>query len=143
MSADGEWALFRDQAGGILGLHSRSREKPFKTLGFAPAYSEFAGKTEYREWVFAASAGAGSPTPMAAPADTTAGDGPIPASPPAFEPATLPAATVEPPPPERRRACVLERGQTQISRCNPLAGNERQACLSAAQNRFLDCLRGD
>ncbi|HEU4460131.1 MAG TPA: type II secretion system protein [Methylibium sp.] len=48
-----DWVLIRDASGGIVGLHSRSRETPLRQRGFAPDDFHFAGKPHYSDWVFA------------------------------------------------------------------------------------------
>jgi type II secretory pathway pseudopilin PulG len=48
-----EWDLIMDGAsGGIIGVRSKSKDKPLKTANFKGLDRCFEGKTEYREWLF-------------------------------------------------------------------------------------------
>ncbi len=46
-----EWGVIRI-GGRIVGVHSLSREVPFKKSGFSLAESSFGGRERYSEWVF-------------------------------------------------------------------------------------------
>jgi type II secretory pathway pseudopilin PulG len=48
----GEWELLRAPAGGIMGVRSKSRQKPIKQGNFPLAVRHFEGKPTYYEWVF-------------------------------------------------------------------------------------------
>jgi type II secretory pathway pseudopilin PulG len=47
-----EWELLRAPAGGIMGVRSKSRQKPIKQGNFPLAVRHFEGKPTYYEWVF-------------------------------------------------------------------------------------------
>ena len=49
MTADGQWELIR-QEGRIMGVASRSPDKPIKIGGFAPVQDDFEGAVSYSEW---------------------------------------------------------------------------------------------
>lgn len=61
MMADGEWELIRQQ-GRILGVASRSLDKPIKIAGFAPGQEGFEGAEKYAEWRFLGSGSTPSPS---------------------------------------------------------------------------------
>jgi type II secretory pathway pseudopilin PulG len=46
------FALVKAPDGSILGVHSPSEEKPFKTAGFKVRDADFEGKSKYSEWRF-------------------------------------------------------------------------------------------
>ncbi len=48
----GEWDYLRAPNGGIMGVRSKSRAKPFRRQGFPPVVRHFEGRTSYHEWVF-------------------------------------------------------------------------------------------
>lgn len=48
-----DWVLIRDERGGIVGLHSRSRAAPLRQRGFSLDDFHFARKQHYSDWVFA------------------------------------------------------------------------------------------
>ncbi|MCB1907063.1 MAG: type II secretion system protein [Rhodocyclaceae bacterium] len=51
---DGQpWALITDEAGRVLGVHSRSRRQPLKRAGFASGEEEFEAAGSYADWRFA------------------------------------------------------------------------------------------
>lgn len=56
MMPDGEWELIRLQ-GRIVGVASRSRDKPVKISGFSAAQDGFDGAISYTEWKFVTSGG--------------------------------------------------------------------------------------
>ncbi|MDP2883158.1 MAG: type II secretion system protein [Azonexus sp.] len=56
MTADGEWELIR-QEGRIMGVASRSPDKPIKVAGFTAEQGEFEGAASYTEWRFISSGG--------------------------------------------------------------------------------------
>ncbi|MDB5774605.1 MAG: hypothetical protein JWP38_738 [Herbaspirillum sp.] len=52
LTADGQWDLLTDEDGRIMGVRSKSREKPFKQDGFSRNLMNFNGKSHYAEWAF-------------------------------------------------------------------------------------------
>ena len=48
----GEWELLRAPAGGIMGVRSKSRQKPIKQGNFPLAVRHFEGKQTHYDWVF-------------------------------------------------------------------------------------------
>jgi len=48
----GEWEYLRAPTGGIMGVRSKSRAKPFRQRNFPPAIRHFEGRATYRDWVF-------------------------------------------------------------------------------------------
>ncbi|MGQ0557725.1 MAG: type II secretion system protein [Nitrospiraceae bacterium] len=48
----GEWELLRAPAGGIMGVRSKSRQKPIKQGNFPFAVRHFEGKPTHYDWVF-------------------------------------------------------------------------------------------
>lgn len=48
----GEWEFVRAPAGGIMGVRSKSRAKPFRQRDFPPAVRHFEGRATYHDWVF-------------------------------------------------------------------------------------------
>lgn len=49
----GEFALvYAPDGQGIVGVHSRATDRPFKTAGFAPENEAFSGATRYADWRF-------------------------------------------------------------------------------------------
>ena len=48
----GEWELLRAPAGGIMGVRSKSRQKPIKQGNFPLAVRHFEGKPTHYDWVF-------------------------------------------------------------------------------------------
>ncbi len=51
MTGEAEWELIKEHDR-IVGVSSRSREKPIKTAGFPERYQEFASAPSYAEWRF-------------------------------------------------------------------------------------------
>jgi len=51
MTADGEWELIR-QEGRIMGVASRSTDKPIKIAGFSASQEGFANAASYADWYF-------------------------------------------------------------------------------------------
>ena len=47
-----DWVLVTDPVKGLLGVHSKSEEKPLKTSNFRTQDHCFEEKTHYRDWVF-------------------------------------------------------------------------------------------
>ena len=48
----GEWEYLRAPTGGIMGVRSKSRAKPFRQRNFPLAVRHFEGRTTYHDWVF-------------------------------------------------------------------------------------------
>ena len=48
----GEWEYLRAPTGGIMGVRSKSRAKPFRQRNFPFAVRHFEGRATYRDWVF-------------------------------------------------------------------------------------------
>ena len=48
----GEWEYLRAPTGGIMGVRSKSRAKPFRKRNFPPAVRHFEGRATYYDWVF-------------------------------------------------------------------------------------------
>ncbi|THI92289.1 MAG: type II secretion system protein [Nitrospira sp. CG24A] len=57
----GEWEYLRASTGGIMGVRSTSRAKPFRQRNFPLAVRHFEGRPTYRDWVFQ------HPSPSSAP----------------------------------------------------------------------------
>ena len=70
----GEWEYLRAPTGGIMGVRSTSRVKPFRQRNFPPAVRHFEGRATYRDWVFQ------HPSPSSAPI-VQQGTVPIPVAP--------------------------------------------------------------
>jgi hypothetical protein len=70
----GEWEYLRAPTGGIMGVRSTSRMKPFRQRNFPPAVRHFEGRATYRDWVFQ------HPSPSSAPI-VQQGTVPIPVTP--------------------------------------------------------------
>ncbi len=47
-----DWELVIGPNGELLGVHSKSEDKPIKVAGFAAENAAFSGKTRYSEWAF-------------------------------------------------------------------------------------------
>jgi hypothetical protein len=79
-----EWGIVKAPDGGVMGVHSRSEDKPIKVAGFPLLYQSFEGAKTYADWKFvytppAAAAplkpavpGAAAPTAPVPPAATQA-----------------------------------------------------------------------
>jgi hypothetical protein len=50
--AHGEWEYVRAPTGGIMGVRSKSRAKPFRKHEFPQEVRHFAGRASYHDWVF-------------------------------------------------------------------------------------------
>ena len=48
----GDWEYLRAPTGGIMGVRSKSRAKPFRQKDFPLAVRHFVGRATYRDWVF-------------------------------------------------------------------------------------------
>ncbi len=87
----GEWEYLRAPTGGIMGVRSKSRSKPFRKHDFPPAIRHFEGRGSYYDWVFQ------YPNPSSAgmfpqgqdPAQAAAPPNSVPGAPPA--PETIPS----------------------------------------------------
>ena len=58
-----EWALMRAPDGGIIGVHSSSKEKPLKTENFPAGYEDFKGRQSYVDWKFVYAVAVAEPSP--------------------------------------------------------------------------------
>jgi len=47
-----DWGIVRSPDGGVMGVYSRSEDKPLKEARFAPAQSAFEGAQKYSDWKF-------------------------------------------------------------------------------------------
>jgi hypothetical protein len=47
-----DWEYLRAPTGGIMGVRSKSRAKPFRQRDFPPAVRHFEGRATYYDWVF-------------------------------------------------------------------------------------------
>jgi type II secretory pathway pseudopilin PulG len=68
MMADGQWELIRLQ-GQIIGVASRSIDKPIKVAGFTPEQEGFEGAEKYSAWRFVIKGAVIAPTSVAASPD--------------------------------------------------------------------------
>ena len=48
----GEWEYLRAPTGGIMGVRSKSRAKPFRQHDFPSAVRHFDGRPSYHDWIF-------------------------------------------------------------------------------------------
>jgi len=137
------WVLIRDARGGIIGLHSLSREAPMKRAHFAPHQAAFARARTYSDWRFLSGRGE---TAVGLAATQSMGDGaagatpgpgvPGPTTPPS--PAAAPVATEQ-----REQACASLLA-TDLGACvdtERLRGAAQGAlCRASAQERNRRCL---
>ena len=79
----GEWEYLRAPTGGIMGVRSKSRAKPFRQRNFPLAVRHFEGRTTYRDWIFQ------HPNPSSAPI-VPQGAVPLPVLPRMEEPSLIP-----------------------------------------------------
>jgi type II secretory pathway pseudopilin PulG len=49
-----DWGLLKNRDGGIIGVHSRSGQGPWKRTNFPPRWTSFSGLGRYSEWKFIA-----------------------------------------------------------------------------------------
>ena len=135
-----DWGLLRDTHGGIVGIHSQSEKAPFKVDGFPAAYQDFAGKSEYRQWVYSAILQAAP----SAKADGTESASVNPGS--ADANASNPAPVATPPLSVRdetqiaRLACLQEKERVSSTECALLQGQAQQHCNTQAFQRYRACL---
>lgn len=52
MTGKPDWGLIRSEDGGILGVYSKSKEKPIRIDHFPDEFFHFKGKERFRDWVF-------------------------------------------------------------------------------------------
>ena len=52
MTGKPEWGLISHPAGGIMGVHSLSKQTPFKQGNFSEADKDFEGKATHADWQF-------------------------------------------------------------------------------------------
>jgi hypothetical protein len=79
----GEWEYLLAPTGGIMGVRSKSRAKPFRQRNFPLAVRHFEGRTTYRDWIFQ------HPNPSSAPI-VPQGAVPLPVLPRMEEPSLIP-----------------------------------------------------
>lgn len=48
----GEWTLILTPGGGIAGVASKGKEKPWRQSGFPPEFAQFEGAARYADWLF-------------------------------------------------------------------------------------------
>lgn len=82
----GEWELVRAPTGGIMGVRSKSRNRPIRQHDFPPAVRHFEGRTSYYDWVFQ------YPSPSVALPAAVSGGSPIKAGGPTPAPSMQPSA---------------------------------------------------
>lgn len=77
----GEWHLIRAPTGGIMGVRSKSRERPIKQGNFPPAVRHFQGTPTYFDWAFQypnpSMVAAAAPIVMSGPGQPAISDQPI------------------------------------------------------------------
>lgn len=52
MTGKAEWGVVRNLEGGIIGVHSLSRDRPIRSVFLDGPYRDFSGKTRYADWKF-------------------------------------------------------------------------------------------
>jgi len=153
ISGNADWGLLKDAQGGISGVFSQSENTPFKKQNFPAADAEFAAKTEYRQWVFAAVMGSETPVTAAAGAEKNAVDA---AGSSASQPQTAPqeqqtggadGPMVVPDASNRQRdLCSKAWRQAKLMQCEPYQKAKQwtlyQSCLTGVFHRYLECLDG-
>ncbi len=136
-----EWGLVRDTNGGIIGVHSLSDRLPYKSQGFPDIYATFTGKTEYREWVFAAAMKSEQPrdanrTPEVTPVDPARPIIPDQTIQPVAKPG-VPDTT------QLSRIACLEAREQATAECFSLEGRDQQDCNTEAFRNYRKCLSGN
>ncbi|MEO8039233.1 MAG: type II secretion system protein [Betaproteobacteria bacterium] len=145
MTGKPQWGLVRGPAGGIIGVHSLSSDKPIRTQ-VPESLGGVSDATSYADWKFIAKAGSGdriAAAPSAASEDTGLPSTPL----PAVTDPTVPPVPVAPPPPvdPKERRCKLmiqiDHGacSTLANRYGPLAG---VPCATSARAREAACEAG-
>ncbi len=87
----GEWELLRAPTGGVMGVRSKSKAKPIRTVNFPPEVRHFEGRQSYRDWIFQYPNPSSSGITTLAPAGTPApGSSPGTPTPQRAAPASLP-----------------------------------------------------
>jgi len=136
ISGQPEWGLLRNEQGGIVGLHSLSDKTPYKTTGFPVDFSEFEGKTEYRQWVYAAVDAATQPQSAKVIPDQGSAPGGQPSE-------AAPPGSVRSPAQLALLACLQEKERATVAECGPLQGQARSQCHTQVFQRYLSCRRGN
>ena len=99
MSGEARWGLVESPTGGIMGVHSLSKNAPRKIAGFRDRDEAFADATSYADWKFGYTATAiAELQPGGAPAPVT-GASPVAGPPNALTPGGQAAPSSSPPPP--------------------------------------------
>jgi type II secretory pathway pseudopilin PulG len=52
LTASYEWGIVKAPDGGVMGVYSRSDDRPLKEANFKPAQADFAGAQKYSDWKF-------------------------------------------------------------------------------------------
>ena len=135
-----EWELIRDGSS-IVGLHSRSTDKPIKTDGFAACCQHFADADSYATWKFT-SAGtivASASRPAAASLSATSAEN---ANEAAVLPDASPAQNTNPAgkDPSQLESCNLK-FYVEVRKCN-LLGADKLACQAAVAAKRDPCVAG-
>jgi hypothetical protein len=98
----GEWEYLRSPTGGIMGVRSKSRGKPFKKQDFPQSVRHLAGRPSYYDWVFQhPNPSAAGMFPIGAPPilPPIAPNLPVPAQQPVIPPPTAPDPSLQMPQP--------------------------------------------
>lgn len=140
MTMGSEWGLKRDPQGRITGIHSLSRERPFRKSGFGQDQDAFAEALSYSDWVFSGTSGVGTPRTAV---------NPVVNGPPA-SPSLPPTTAVDPQIVEQERARLKERCEAEqameMGVCNEVVarlGPEAKArCEGSAKERMSICVSG-
>lgn len=77
----GEWEYLRAPTGGIMGVRSKSRAKPFRQHNFPSAVRHFEGRATYYDWVFQHPSPSSSPVVQPGAAPNSAGASSMPGLP--------------------------------------------------------------
>lgn len=87
----GEWEYLRAPTGGIMGVRSMSRAKPFRQRNFPLAVRHFEGRPTYRDWIFQ------HPSPSSSPIVPQGTVSSSPSSAPIVPQGTVPSPPAPPP----------------------------------------------
>lgn len=151
MTGKPDWVLIKS-GDRIMGVHSRSDGRPFKTAGFDEHDADFEKASTYREWRFAhAGTAAAPPGTQASPGGAAVGQSGMPALPPSqsqLEPVPVPDAAPATPAAQRPTAnprCETQRLDDQ-RRCVDAKSDATVAeigqCMASAAARASACERG-
>jgi len=133
MTGKAEWGLLKAADGGIAGVFSLSKAKPFKTDGFPAAYPGFRGKTSVGEWAFVAAGTAGwTRRGRTGEADGAPAQGAVPAAPGGDGPVGAPAEMPVPTPPTQPDPGQADHA-SRVVVCQAALEKDYQACAQYAQ----------